>query len=77
MKNTGNLTMNHFTKEELEELRKCFCLSEQMYGHTEDRKNVRLKLNLMIDKYCEHQLYECDHFNFKVCSKCDTVIGKL
>jgi len=47
--------MNDFTKEELLLLRTHVCIGEGMFGHTEERKSLREKLNFMIDNYQIHK----------------------
>lgn len=47
--------MNDFTRDEQHILFKCIRLSEIDYGECPDLDNVKIKLQSMIDSYCEHE----------------------
>lgn len=69
--------MNDFTKEELQEIKRC--VKYMIKGGTTPYScftvEINKKLQLMIDKYCKHEEVEmdCDGGISLVCSNCGYV----
>jgi hypothetical protein len=61
--------MNDFTKEELRNLYKCVRLTEMQHGECSDLDNLKLKIQSMIDNYCDHEFYEHNRLG-SICKKC-------
>lgn len=51
--------MNDLTKEELNILFKCVRLCEMDHGKCSDLDNVKIKLQSVIDNYCDHECPSC------------------
>lgn len=71
--------MNEFTKTDLREIHRC--LKYMTKGGTTPYSchTIALikKVQNMFDNFCDHEMEEYGSSNFKVCRKCDIVIGKL
>jgi len=59
--------MNDFTKEELEEI-KYF-----LFGNPKSNNDLCLKLQSMIDNYCEHEPHGDFHVCVDKCKKCGVI----
>lgn len=64
--------MNDFTKEELIEMRDYCNWEYPSIGHSDFRQNLWLKLQSLINNYCEHKNTEmnCDGGISWVCTDC-------
>ena len=68
--------MNDFTKEELEHLATLFKFTEVAYPDFKLNEDLWVKIESMIDNYCEHKETEmdCDGGISLVCTKCGETI---
>lgn len=65
--------MNDFTKDELETLRESNNIAAQYHGWKPQREALLMKLNAMIDDYCEHNR-PYTKLGITVCLDCHEVI---
>lgn len=73
--------MNDFTKEELQiillDMDTYININKSILKESPSHGQLRLKIQSMIDNYCEHE-WRCwdDEYNTKECLKCGTLINE-
>lgn len=72
-----NLYMNDFTKEELELLKycalRCKLYDKQSQDLFNDLDQSLIKIQSMIDNYCEHDFGYKDIGRVEICGKCEKI----
>ncbi len=67
------MTMNDFTKEELEDLKNCVWVYDDLRDESTHKELIK-KLKSMVDNYCEHSfaiILSVDKGRILRCLKCD------